>query len=474
MDAARLLLSASAAAAALAVCAPAARAGDGALMRVLAAHVPEVARTTTVQETYDAARDLQEGLRVAGPVSRGCAQLARTARAYAAGTIQFAEGVDRPSATMKQAGLRRASHAYVTLLGLRLRCPAGRAPRRAPQDVILSPRPFAAFFGTVIDELQGADEARLYVAGRRVQTVRWPSANVRFRVPRRPGRYDLEVRQLRRGHVIHRAFAGGAWLLPRSALRARAAGATDPAIARRLATLGSSFRGYAGFWVHDLRSGRTAGWNADSRFPAASTVKLAVLVEALRRFHGSPVLTYDLRALARWSSNLAANRLLRKIGGPGAAEAALRRLGARSSTYPGDYRVGTSVRADAPRQPPSVSARVTTARDLGRILWVLHAAAVGNRYAQRVSGLDRELARLAVGLLLDSEARGNNVGLRPMLPLTTLIAQKNGWTSEVRHTAAIVYGPRGPTIVVVLAYRPGLGRSESLALRRRVLAVVRP
>ena len=36
------------------------------------------------------------------------------------------------------------------------------------------------------------------------------------------------------------------------------------------------------------------------------------------------------------------------------------------------------------------------------------------------------------------------------------MAQKNGWITDVRDTAAIVYGPHGPRIVVVLTYRPGL------------------
>ena len=43
----------------------------------------------------------------------------------------------------------------------------------------------------------------------------------------------------------------------------------------------AGFAGSAGVWVHDLRTGRTGGVDADVRFPAASTVKLGVLAAAL-------------------------------------------------------------------------------------------------------------------------------------------------------------------------------------------------
>ena len=133
---------------------------------------------------------------------------------------------------------------------------------------------------------------------------------------------------------------------------ARAERAKDARLAARLAEIGTSYRGWAAFWVHDLGTGAWAGWNSDASFPAASTVKLGVLAEALRRGHapGSP-LWYDLRQLAGWSSNLAANRLTRRLGGEAVIAGSLRRLGARASTYPGPYRAGTSAAVDAPKPP---------------------------------------------------------------------------------------------------------------------------
>ena len=101
-------------------------------------------------------------------------------------------------------------------------------------------------------------------------------------------------------------------------------------------------------------------------------------------------------------------------------------------------------------------------------------AAQGKRFLQRRSGLSRRNAQLALGLLASAHPRGNNAGLlRPFLPRRP-IAQKSGWLSDARLTAAIVYGRRGPKIVVVLTYRPELSPRDALALGRRVVRVVRP
>jgi beta-lactamase class A len=247
----------------------------------------------------------------------------------------------------------------------------------------------------------------------------------------------------------------------------------DTSLARALSRAAAGFAGASGIWVQELATGRAAGWAAERSFPAASTVKLAVLVEALRRAgsppRGSP-LAHDLRALAAWSSNLAANRLVRLLGagdparGARAVERRLRVLGATASTYPGDYRVGTSRRAAA-------AARVTTPRDLARILVALHDTAAGGSAAAARSGLTRAQARVALALLLASRGEGDNRGLlRPALPARLPAAQKHGWISSARHTAAIVFAPRGAVVVVVMAERERLTLRDAATLGAAVLA----
>jgi beta-lactamase class A len=256
-------------------------------------------------------------------------------------------------------------------------------------------------------------------------------------------------------------------------VRAAPPRSTDRVLDARLEALGRSFPGSAAIWVHDLVSGRTAGWNTDARFPAASTVKLGVLLAALQRLRHperSP-LDYELRAMTRWSSNLAANLLVERFGAA-ATETALRRAGAYRSTFPQGYRVGTA-RADVQDQPPLVSGRVTTAHDLGRVLYVLHGCALGNVPALRAAGLDPSRCGYALRLLLSSDPRGNNAGLvRPFVLPGTPVAQKNGWLNDARHTAAVVYLRSGPKIVVVLTYAPNLRLATARALGRRVLDLV--
>jgi beta-lactamase class A len=253
--------------------------------------------------------------------------------------------------------------------------------------------------------------------------------------------------------------------------KAAPARSTDAALAGDLARIGRSFGGWAAVWTHDLLTGHTAGWNSDARFPAASTVKLGLLLAALRRAGPFPsALDYDLRAMTAWSSNLAANRLFARAGGRSAVETALRRVGATRSTYPQGFRVGTSVHAlDVDKEPPLVSGRVTTAHDLGRVLYAIHAGALGNVPTLRRSGLTRARSLYALSLLLRSRPVGNNVGLLRPWARGIPIAQKNGWLHDARHTAAIVYAPSGPKIVVVLTYAPNLPLARARELGRLVV-----
>lgn len=359
-----------------------------------------------VQRQYELGRSLQDGLR-GGVPEVACRPLYTALLRLARANVLAAEGVDRLDSEMQARGIRQIAAATAAHARVRDSC-SGRFFAR--------PRPAPA------------------------------------------------------------AIAVGA--LPPNASRPAPSGRSDAALAARLGAVAAGFSGYAGIYVRDLADGRVAAWNADSRFPAASTVKLGLLVAALARYGPRPErkpVFYDLRALAAWSSNLAANRLLRLVGGGDTVagsrivEERLRRLGATDSTYPGEYRVGTS-RTRVPTSPPLVSQRTTTARDLGRVLVTLHDAAAGGARAQRAAGLTRHEARVGLALLLGSQRTGDNVGLfSPWLGRSVPVAQKQGWISAARHTAAIVYGPKGPVVVVLMTYREGLTLAQAQALGRKVL-----
>jgi hypothetical protein len=454
---------------------------DGAVRTAAFGALPPVERAVgaglgiaaAAQAQYDAARALESAVPPLRYVSPGCRPLARALLGYAAGVVTATEGVDQLDGAQVAAGRRRADAALAQADRLGRTCRShGRSASPGQPDVIATPRAGEAFFGDVFEENYG-DVARLYVNGRLLRVFHSHASDLRFRLHLPPGRYDLELRFFRSGRLVWRSTAPDTYLLPATARLARPATVTDARLQQELRRLGASFPGWSAIYTHDLRTGRAAGWNADARFPAASTVKLGVLAAVLRRWpHAAARLEPDLRALTGWSSNLAANRLLRLVGdgsetlGVQRVEAALVRLGATSSHYPGAYRIGTSV--DQP--PPLATGRVTTARDLGRALYAFAAAASGDRAAARRSGLDEEAARYALGLLLVSERSGANAGLvAGALAPGTPVAQKNGWITDVRGTAAIVYGPRGPRIVVVLAYRPGLTSAAATALGRQVV-----
>ena len=139
-----------------------------------------------------------------------------------------------------------------------------------------------------------------------------------------------------------------------------------------------------------------------------------------------------------------------------------------SSTYPGPYRATTAWR------PPGPHTRVTTARDLGRALHRLHAGAHGDATALRLLGLSRRQAVVALRVLASAQPVGDNAGLlRPWLGGATVV-EKNGWLSDTRTTATIVYDGGRATIVVVELYRPGVTYAEAKRLGRDVLDRGRP
>jgi hypothetical protein len=331
-----------------------------------------------------------------------------------------------------------------------------------------TPRAHEAFFGVVRAVAPpGATTAELYVGDSRVSWRRLRGPTVTLVVPRVPGRYDLRLRFERGGRLLRRDESRRVWLLPRTAQVARRERSHDRALERRLGQLGRAYRGYAAFWIHDLRTGLVAGWNSDTSFPAASILKLGVVIAGLQRWEPGSAAWGDIVDTATWSSNQGSNQLLVRLGGSEAGGTAivnetLRRLGATASHFTGNYRLGTASSRDGPRPLPVLTYRRTTAHDVGRILFELHAAAIGNRLAQRRTGLGRRRARIALGLLLSSDPRGDNVGLFRHATGVPM-AQKHGWTSKLRHTAAIVYAPDGPKIAVLLTFRadeikPGASR----------------
>ena len=348
----------------------------------------------------------------------------------------------------------------------------------------LRPVPGEAFFGEVI--------ARGPVAAR---TATVSSRGVIRRVDARRGVARARVSGLvglRGVSVVMRRADGstaavrrstGAFLLPASTAVAVPGRRRLPSLDRQLARIAARHGGTTAIWVQYVRTGRVAAWNADAEFPAASLVKLPLAAGAVMRMGSRPWLHAswpDLVAVLRRSDDHAANRLVDAVGsgcGSGADAAAadgLRRLGAHQSTYPGCYLTEDELQ---PRLPsggasatPVWSTRHTTARDMGRMLFSLHSAAVPTRAGTRQTGIDPLRARMLLGLMLTSEQVGANASLfAGGLPRGTPIAGKNGWREGEQHGSGIAYTRSGPVIMVVLTQRnSGANLSDARAIGAEV------
>ena len=431
---------------------------------------------TRVQTRYEIARSVEAELWEKAPSAK-CRAVHRALRAAAHAHVRASEGVDRRLPALHARGEQQSLIARRRLAAALPSCLSGQWQRKlGGRRALLAPLNGEAFFGVVRTKAPAA-ATRVEVAWNTRVVARRPAdaqTTIRLRSVR-PGPGSLKVQFFdAAGSLLSTRSAQRVWLLPASGRVPSARTRIDPALSARLAVVASGFSGYSGIWVQDLRTGRSASWNAEARFPAASTVKLGLLVAALDRYGPRPErspFAYDLETLTGWSSNLAANRLFRLLG-RGTVEQRLRRMGATRSTYPREYRVGTSVRRGTPGEPPLVSDRTTTAHDLAALLTGLQAAAVGDPSAMRRAGLSRHEARVGLGMLLRSSPVADNAGLfRRWLPKGTPVAQKHGWISSARHSAAVVYSARGPVVVVLLTFRePSIAFSEAQQLGRLVLA----
>jgi beta-lactamase class A len=267
-------------------------------------------------------------------------------------------------------------------------------------------------------------------------------------------------------------------LSPRSAPRP-VAGVLDPALQQRVTRLARDFAGTAAVYAQDLVTGRGAAWNARARFPAASTLKLAVAVETLRSVRGPPAhgsrVDLLLRKMIIGSDNAAANELEALIGGStigGSAliNATMQALGLTDTDMYGGYELPRPI-AERPipvetqSQPPVVRTKYTTAWDLSSLFRYLHLAAGGQGpLLRRVSGFAPTEARYLLYLLAHVRDGGK---LGRFLPESTVLAHKAGWITMARHDGGIVYWPGGSFVATVMTWAAsGVGTASDVLAGR--------
>ncbi len=257
----------------------------------------------------------------------------------------------------------------------------------------------------------------------------------------------------------------------------------DAKLSRVVTRLASRFPGTAAVYVQDLRTGAGAAWNARARFPAASTLKLAIAVQVLRMLGGRPPpagtrVAALMDAMLIHSDNIAANELLAIVGGGSVVDGMLRALGLSDSEMFGGYlpgpvarrRPGIPIRGTS--QPDFGIGKYTTAWDLARLIRYVDLAAAGKGLlAKRFPSVTAEDARYLLYELGHVQEPGR---LGRFLPYGVRVAHKAGWISAARHDNGLVFWPGGSFVVTVMTWRPsGAGLSSDVLAGRVAQAALR-
>jgi beta-lactamase class A len=261
--------------------------------------------------------------------------------------------------------------------------------------------------------------------------------------------------------------------LPAAAEPVAAQGVEDAVLHRSLQALARSYGGTSAGYVKDLRTGRGAAWNAGARFPAASTLKLAIAVAVLRRHDGVPApgsrVESLLHAMLVRSDNAAANALETWLGGSifGGApivNETMRAIGMADSEMYGGYvtrapslccaqhKAPIPVRTEA--SPAFGLGKFTTAHDLALLAEGVYLGAVGTGVlVRRFHGaFTPPDARHLLWLLARTADRGK---LDRFAQPGTVVLHKAGWLAQARHDSGILVGRRGVQVVSVLTWSPG-------------------
>jgi hypothetical protein len=334
-----------------------------------------------------------------------------------------------------------------------------------PLPAIEQPAPHQVSYGLVTGRAaRGTRRIVVSVNGRRLASKPLRGRRFALRVSLPTG--DVEVRVTTIGEDGRRSFrvVRDVFGLP-VASRPRVVRARhDPVLGRRLRALSDDFSGTSAFYVQSLTGGAGAAWNAKARFPAASTLKLAIAATVLAEHSGIPPPESYVGALLRRmivpSDDASANALLVWLAGSTSSGAyrvndLMRSLGLTDTLMYGGYEVRTlsgriPVRVD--RQPAFGVGKYTTAWDmtsLWRAIWL----ASGGRGRLRATrpGFTPSDARYLLWILAhvdDAPKLDRRVGVERGVA----VLHKAGWISSSRHDTGLVFWPGGVFVAGVMTW----------------------
>jgi beta-lactamase class A len=275
------------------------------------------------------------------------------------------------------------------------------------------------------------------------------------------------------------------WAVPASARSARGIGGRlDRRLQADLNGLTRQLPATSGVYVQHLVSGCGAAVNARAQFPAASTLKTAILLDAERRSSGrpSPAVNGLLDRMIIDSDDAAANQLLSIRGdGDGTVGAArvtetMRAMGLRDSLIRRPYIIEEEptvrgaarvpIPLDRTRQPPLFTNFISTPYDLARIMVATHRGMRGLGPLPRIGVSSRTIRTQVMPRLFAVRDRSKLVA---GVPSGVPVAHKTGYTENVKHDMGIVYLRSGPVVVVALSWD---GRAVSDSVGNRFVANV--
>ena len=386
-----------------------------------------------------------------------------------------------------------------------------------PPPAIEQPAPRQVSYGLVSGRAaRGTEVVVVSAKGRVLAVKRLHGPRFWLRVSLPVGDLALRVTTIapggrRSSRVVRTVFGLPSSSRPR-ATRAR----NDTRLTARLRRLERGHRGTTGVYVQSLTSGRGAAWNARARFPAASTLKLAIAATVLAEHSGVPPPGSRIDALLREmivpSDDEAANALLVWLGGSTSSgglrvNALMRSLRLVDSVMYGGYEITTPSRSSttALRRPASsrprsgeeaaggeratgstspggsIPVRVeeqpafglgkyTTAWDMAslwRALWLASENRGPLRKAQ--PGLSRADARYLMWLLAHVRDAPKLDGLVSQSPGVAVL-HKAGWISTARHDTGLVFWRGGVFVACVMTWNASGASLASDRLGGRVAA----
>ncbi len=353
-----------------------------------------------------------------------------------------------------------------------------------PPPAIEQPAPYQVSYGLVTGRAaRGTTRVLVHANGKRLASKRLEGRRFTLRVTLPRGDVSIRVTTVARtgqrsATHVHDVFGLPAAARPRGVEPRR-----DVGLDRKLTPLVRDYAGTAGYYVQSLTGGWGAAWNAKARFPAASTVKLAIATAVLAEHSGIPPPGSRVDSLLREmivpSDDSAANALLVWLGGSTSSGAhrvndLLRRIGLTDTLMYGGYATRTlagriPLRVD---EAPSFGVgKYTTARDmtsLWRSLWLASGGLGPLRSAQ--PGLTPADARYLLWLtahVRDQPKLDSAVGADRKVE----VLHKAGWIAAARHDTGLVFWEGGAFVAGVMTYRSYGVSTSSDRLAGRVAAL---